>query len=188
MSESGSSAWWASGRSLLARISYLISPWRPWAPPTAIALAYLARLTNSMLLRGLSSLAAFILFLLVSVDAARSLWEVDRGPVNPLRHSEKAPVTPFHAVLAATLAFIYAFSIIGILASLFIVPPLWVFLVIGPFVFAAAGLVAWHNVRLWAFQGAEYEEMLKEAQRERAENERLKEMRRPSSSWEGPPQ
>jgi hypothetical protein len=69
----------------------------------------------------------------------------------------------------------------------FIVPPLWVFLLIGPFVFAAAGLAAWHNVRLWAFQGTEYEEMLKEAQRERAENERLKQMRRPISSREGPP-
>jgi hypothetical protein len=187
VSESGSSAWWASGRSLLARISYLSSPWRPWAPPAAIALAYLARLMDSMILRGLSSLAAFILFLLVSVDAARSLWEVDRGPVNPLRHSEKTPVTPFHVVLAAALAFVYSFSIIGIFASFLIVPPLWVFLLIGPFVFAAAGLAAWHNVRLWAFQGTEYEEMLKEAQRERAENERLKQMRRPISSREGPP-
>jgi hypothetical protein len=188
MFESGSSAWWASGRSLLARISYLTSPWQPWAPPAAIALAYLARLTDSMILRGLSSLAAFILFLLVSVDAARSLWEVDRGPMNPLRHSEKTPVTPLHVVLAAALAFVYAFSMIGILASLFIVPPLWVFLVIGPFVFAAAGLVAWHNVRLWAHQGAEYEDMLNESKNALAENERLKQMRRPSSSWEGPPQ
>ncbi|HKD81585.1 MAG TPA: hypothetical protein VKH81_17970 [Candidatus Angelobacter sp.] len=177
MPESRSSERWASGRSLLARITYLISPWRPWAPPTAIAVAYLARLTGSMILRGLSSVVAFILFLLVSVDAARSLWEVDRGPVNPLRHSEKAPVTPFHLVLAAALALIYTFSIIGILASFFLVPPLWVFLIIGPFAFAAAGLVAWHNVRLWAFQGVEYEELLDEAQRERAEKERLKQMR-----------
>lgn len=177
MSKDGGSSWWANGRSLVTRISYFTSPWRPWAPAAAITLAFLARQTDSMILRGLSSVAAFILFLLVSADAARSLWEADRGPLDPLRHSEKAPIMPFHLVLAAALALVYTFSIIALLASFFILPPLWVFLVISPFVLVAAGLVAWHNVRLWAFQSVEYEEMLKEEQRVRTENERLKQMR-----------
>jgi hypothetical protein len=177
MSEDGGSDWRASGRSLLARVSYYISPWRPWAPATALAFAYLARQTGSVILRALAAVAALILFLLVSVDAARSLWEVDRGPWNPLRYSTKVRVTPLHLVLVAALACIYAFSIIFLLASFLILPSWWVLLVISPFVFAAAGLVAWHNVRLWAFQSVEYEELLKDEQQVLAENEHLKQMR-----------
>lgn len=186
ISEGDGSAWWANGRSLLTRISYYTSPWRPWTPATAIALAFLARYTNSIVLRGLSSVAALILFLLVSVDAARSLWEVDRGPWNPLRYSVKVPITPFHVMLAAALAFVYTISIIFLLASFFILPPLWVFLVIGPPVVVAAGLVAWHNVRLWAFQAVEYEEMLNEEKRVHDEDERVKQMRASASNWDGP--
>jgi hypothetical protein len=177
MPEGDGGDWRTSGRSLLARISYFISPWRPWAPAAAIALAFLARQTGSVVLRGLAAVAALILFLLVSVDAARSLWEVDRGPWDPLRHSAKVPVTPFQLVLVAALGFIYAFSIIFLLASFLIVPSWWVLLMISPFVLGAAGLVAWHNVRLWAFQSVEYEELLKDEQQALAENEHLKQMR-----------
>ncbi len=169
--------WRASGRSLLAQISYYISPWRPLAPATALAFAYLARHTGSTILRGLAAIAALILFLLVSVDAARSLWEVDRGPWNPLRYSTKVRVTLFQLALVAALALIYTFSIIFLLASFLIVPSWWVLLVISPFVLAASGLVAWHNVRLWAFQSVEYEELLKDEQQVLAENERVKQMR-----------
>jgi hypothetical protein len=188
MTEGEGSAWRESRRSLFARISYYISPWRPWAPAVALAFAYLARETGSVILRALAAVAALILFLLVSVDAARSLWEPDRGPWDPLRHSAKVPVTPFQVALATPLALIYAFSIIFLLATFLILPSWWVLLVISPFVLAAAGLVAWHNVRLWAFQGVEYEQMLKDAQQSLAESENLKQMRRPNSSWEGPPQ
>jgi hypothetical protein len=152
----------------------------------AISFAFLARQTDSMILRGLSSVAALILFLLVSVDAARSLWEVDRGPWDPLRHSAKVPVTPFQMLLAAALGFIYAFSIIFLLASFLILPSWWVLLMISPFVLAAAGLVAWHNVRLWSFQAVEYEEMLNEEKRVHDEDERVKQMRASASNWDGP--
>ena len=188
MSDASSNTLWASGRSLLARISYYISPWRPWTPAAAIALAFLARHTDSAILRGLSSVAAFILFLLISIDAARSLWEADRGPWNPLRHSANAPITPFHVALALALTLVYSFSIIFLLASFFILPSLWVFLVIGPFVLVAAGLVAWHNVRLWSFQSIEYEQLLKDEDQVRAENERMNQMRLSGSNMEGPPQ
>src|SRR5262249_14937081 len=117
MPESYSNALRASGRSLLARISYYISPWRPWTPAVAIALAFLARHIDSAIVRGLSSITAFVLFLLVSIDAARSLWEVDRGPWTRLRHSWKAPFTPFHVALALALTFVYTFSILFLLAS-----------------------------------------------------------------------
>lgn len=177
MSENGSNALWMSGRSLITRIGYYTSPWRPWAPAAAIGLAFLARYTNSIILRGLSSVAALILFLLVSVDAARSLWEADLGPWDRRRYLPKMRVGPFQILLAAALALIYACSIMFLLASFLILPSWWVFLTISPFVFIAAGLVAWHNVRLWAFQSVEYEEMLKDAQQVEAENERVKQMR-----------
>jgi hypothetical protein len=186
MSEGGST-WGMNGRSLLTRIGYYTSPWRPWAPAAAISFAFLARQTDSMILRGLSSVAAFILFLLVSADAARSFWEADRGPWNPLRHSVKAPITPFQVALATALALVYAISIIVLLASFFILPPLWVFLVIGPLVIVAAGLVAWHNVRLWSFQAVEFEEMLNEEKHVQNENERIKQMRASGSTLDGPP-
>jgi hypothetical protein len=182
------SYWLVNGRSLLIRISYYISPWRPWTPAVALALAYLARQTGSVFLRVLGALAALILFLLVSVDAARSLWEVDRGPWYPLRHSAKAPITPFQILLAAALGLIYAFSIIFLLASFLIVPSWWVFLTISPFVLVAAGLVAWHNVRLWACQSIEYEELLNEEKHVQDENERIRQMRTSGSNSEGPRQ
>jgi hypothetical protein len=188
MPEGDGSGWRANGRSMLARISYFISPWRPWAPATALAFAYLARQTGSVILQGLAAVAALILFLLVSVDAARSLWEVDRGPWNRLRHSAKVPVTPFQILLAGALALVYAFSIMFLLASFLILPSWWVLLTISPFVLLAAGLVAWHNVRLWAYQSVEYEEMLNDERNVLAEKEKLRQMRLPSSSWEGPPQ
>lgn len=177
MPEGEGSAWRESRRSLFARISYFISPWRPWTPAVALALAYLARQTGSVILRGLAAVAALILFLLVSVDAARSLWEVDRGPWDKLRPSAKVPVRPLQVALAAPLALIYAVSIIFLLASFLILPSWWVLLVISPFVLAAAGLVAWHNVRLWSFQSVEYEQMLKDEQQALAESEHIKQMR-----------
>ncbi|HEY7402646.1 MAG TPA: hypothetical protein VIB39_03935 [Candidatus Angelobacter sp.] len=167
----------ATGRSLLARISYYTSPWRPWAPASALALAYLAHRTGLAILRGVAAVAALILFLLVSVDAARSFWEVDHGPWDPRRYLSKARISPFQIVLAAALALIYVFSIMFLIASFLILPSWWVFLAISPFVLVAAGLVAWHNVRLWAFQSIEYEEMLKDEQQVQAENERVKQMR-----------
>ncbi|HZS29239.1 MAG TPA: hypothetical protein VFB76_18580 [Candidatus Angelobacter sp.] len=182
MAEDADNLWWANGRSLLTRIGYYTSPWRPWTPAAAIVLAYLARQTGSVILRGISAVAALILFLLVSVDVAQSLWEVDRGPWDRQRYFPKVHVTPFQILLAAALAIVYALSILFLLASFLILPSWWVFLIISPFVFVVAGLVAWHNARLWSFQAVEYEEMLKDEQSVLAENERLKQMRRPESS------
>lgn len=184
--ESDSSAWWTNGRSLLTKIAYFTSPWRPWAPAAAISFAFLARQIDSIVLRGLSSVAAFILFLLVSTDAARSFWEADRGSWDPLHHSAKTPITPFQVVLATALALVYAFTILFLLASFFIVPPLWVLLVIGPFVLVASALVAWHNVRLWTYQSIEYEELLKEEKRVQDENKRMKQMHASGSDWDAP--
>lgn len=182
MTEDAGNPWWANGRSLLTRIGYYTSPWRPWTPAAAIALAYLARQTGSVILRGISAVAALILFLMVSVDAARSLWEVDRGPWDRQRYLPKVHVTPFQILLAGVLAVIYALSIFFLLASFLILPSWWVFLIISPFILVVAGLVGWHNARLWSFQAVEYEEMLKDEESVLAENERLKQMRRPSSS------
>ncbi|HET9283557.1 MAG TPA: hypothetical protein VFR24_16495 [Candidatus Angelobacter sp.] len=187
MTEDADNSWRASGRSLLTRIGYYTSPWRPWTPAAAIVLAYLARQTGSVILRGISAVAALILFLMVSVDAARALWEVDRGPWDRQRYLPKVHVTPFQILLAGVLAVIYALSIFFLLASFLILPSWWVFLTISPFILVVAVLVAWHNARLWSFQAVEYEEMLKDEQSVLAESERLKQMRRPSSSWEAPP-
>lgn len=187
MTEDAGNSWRTSGSSLLTRIGYYTSPWRPWTPAAAIALAYLARQTDSVILRGISAVAALILFLMVSVDAARSLWEVDRGPWDRQRYLPKVHVTPFQILLAAALTVVYAVSIFFLLASFLILPSWWVFLTISPFILVMAGLVAWHNARLWSFQAVEYEEMLKDEQSVLAERESLRQMRRPSSSWEGPP-
>lgn len=187
ISNSDGSGWRASGRSLLTRLGYYISPWRPWAPAAALGLAFLARHVDSLILRGLSAIAAFVLFLLVSVDAARSLWEVDRGPWAPSRYAPKVHVTPFQILLAGALALIYAFSILFLLASFLILPPWWVLVAISPFVLVAAGLVAWHNVHLWSFQSVEYEQLLKDEQQVYAENERIKQMRLSGSNLDGPP-
>jgi len=97
-------------------------------------------------------------------------------------------VTPFQILIAAVLAVVYALSIFFLLATFLILPSWWVFLTISTFILVVAGLVAWHNARLWSFQAVEYEEMLKDEQGVLAESERLKQMRQPSSSWEGPPQ
>ena len=187
MIENAGNAWWTNGRSLLTRIGYYTSPWRPWTPATALTLAFLARQTDSVILRGISAVAALILFLLVSVDAARSLWEVDRGPWDRQRYLPKVHITPFQILLAGVLAVVYALSIFFLLASFLILPSWWVFLTISPFIFVVAGLVGWHNARLWSFQAVEYEELLKDEESVLAENEKLKQMRRPESSWEGPP-
>jgi len=96
-------------------------------------------------------------------------------------------VTPFQILLAAALTVVYAVSIFFLLASFLILPSWWVFLTINPFILVMAGLVAWHNARLWSFQAVEYEEMLKDEESVLAERESLRQMRRPSSSWEGPP-
>lgn len=182
MAEDAGNSWWTNGRSLLTRIGYYTSPWRPWTPASAIVLAFLARQTGSVILHVISAVAALILFLLVSVDAARSLWEVDSGPWDQLRHLPKVHVTPFQILLAGALAVVYALSIFFLLASFLILPSWWVFLTISPFVFVVAALVAWHNARLWSFQAVEYEELLKDEQSVLAENERLKQMRKPESS------
>ena len=182
----GNNAWWQRCRSGIFKFVYLLSPARPWTPAIAVVLALAARSTSSTAFRILTAAAAVILFLYISVDVARSLWEPDRGPQDPLRSSPAVPIRPFHAVLAAVLAVIYTFLILGILISFLIMRNLWVYLIISPFVFLTACLVAWHNVRLWSYQGAEYEQMLNDEKELIAEKDRLKKMRLPASHWEHP--
>jgi len=134
---------------------------------------------------------ALLLFLVAGIDVGLCLVEADRGPFNPLRPTLRVPVTLFQVVLTGALGAIYALLILGALQPLISIltgPSWWTLAITVPLAGPIACLVAWRNVRLWAHQGAEYEDMLNENKHALAETERLKKMRRPESSWEGPPQ
>lgn len=160
---------------------------RPWAPVLCAGLAFAATYIQATTIRWTVAGVAVILFLIAGVDVARCLVEPDRGPTNPLRPSPRVPVTPFQVVLAGALGAIYAFLVLGALQPLVFIltgPTWWTLAVIAPATFVIACLVAWRNVRLWAFEGAEYEDLLKERQNEMAEREKLKQMRLPNSYWD----
>ena len=157
---------------------------RPWAPVLCAGLAFGATYIQAAAIRWAVAGVAAILFLIAGVDVARCLVEPDRGPINPLRPSPRVPVSPFQIVLAVALGAIYTFLILGALqplVSMLARPALWTLAITVPATFAIACLVAWRNVRLWAFEGAEYEDLLKERQHELAEREKLKQMRLPNS-------
>jgi hypothetical protein len=162
---------------------------KPWAPMLCAGLAYGASHIQSPSIRWATAGAVVILFLIAGVDVALGLVETDPGPSNPLRTSQKVPVTPFHIMLAGALGAVYAFLILGALLPLISVltlPTLWVLAIVAPATFLIACLVAWRNVRLWAHEGVEYEELLNERKNELAEKERLKQMRLPESFWDHP--
>jgi hypothetical protein len=174
--------WWE--KMLLA-----FSVGRSWAPLFSAGLACGASFIPWAVPRVAATGAALALFLIAAADIARSLADPDRGPSDPLRPRRKVPVTFFQLVLAGALAAIYSFLVLGALQpfiSIVTAPAAWTTAICIPAVFVVACLTAWHNVRLWAYEGAEYEEMLEEEKNALAEKERLKQMRLPPSSWEHP--
>ena len=157
---------------------------RPWVPLLCGALAYGASYIQSPTIRSTAAGLAVILFLIAGIDVAIGLVETDHGPSNPLRPSQRVPVTPFHIVLTGALGAIYAFLILGALqplVSILTLPTMWTLVIVAPASYLIACLVAWRNVRLWAHEGAEYEELLNERRNELAEKERVKKMRLPES-------
>jgi hypothetical protein len=173
----------------LQQISLIFNLRKPWAPLGSAALAYGASFVHSPLLRITTIGVALLLFLIAATEIAGHLLEPDQGPINPLRHSERVPVTPLQVILTWAMASIYTFLILGALEPIVAAlarPTLWTIVIVAALVFLLCCLVAWRNVRLWSYEGAEYEELLNEEKNALAEKERLKQMRRPSSSWEGP--
>ena len=162
---------------------------RPWAPLLSAGLAAGARFIPWAALRVATTGAALALFMMLAADVARSLTEPDRGPSDPLRPSRKMPVTFFQIVLAGALTVIYLFLVFGALQpflSILTAGADWTNAISIPAIYAISCMVAWHNVRLWFYEGAEYEEMLEEEKNALAEKERLKQMRLPPSYWEHP--
>jgi hypothetical protein len=163
---------------------------RTWAPVLCAGLAYGASYIPSPAIRWTTTGMAVILFLIAGVDVALGLVEADHGPFNPLRPTQRVPVTFFHIALTAALGAIYTFLLLGALqplVSMLTAPTPWTLVITVPVTGLIACLVAWRNVRLWAHEGAEYEDLLNERQHELEEKERLKQMRLPESSWDHPP-
>lgn len=177
---------WRNG---LRQIIDSLSPLHRWAPILSAVIALMATFMHSQVLRTTTAGVALILFVIVAVDVSRALLEPDRGPYNPLRNSPVVRINWFQVALAGFLALVYTFLILSTfqgLISIVTMPAVWANAIIFPAIFIVAMLVAWRNVRLWAYEATEYEELLKERENELAEKEKLKKMRLPSSFWEHP--
>jgi hypothetical protein len=175
--------------SRLRELYNIIQPFMHWAPALSGGLAFGGSFVQSASLRLATAGLAVFLFLFVAADVARSLWEPDRGPSNPMSQSRNAPVNPMQVVIACFLALLYSFLLLGALKPLILtlrMPSLWTMAFTIPTVFLVSCLIAWRNSRLWYCEATEYEELLTENQNELAEIERLKKMRLPSSFWEHP--
>jgi hypothetical protein len=178
----------ARGWSVRLRQLYGVAqPFIHWAPALSGGLAFGVSFIQSTFLRFTTAGAAVFLFLFVAADVARSLWESDLGPSNPLSHSRNAPVSPMQVVVAGFLALLYSFLLLGALRPLILtlrMPSLWTMAFAVSTVFLVSCLIAWRNSRLWYCEATEYEELLTEQKNELAEIEKLKKMRRTSSFWE----
>jgi hypothetical protein len=178
----------ARGWSVRLRQLYGVAqPFIHWAPALSGALAFGVSFIQSTFLRFTTAGAAVFLFLFVAADVARSLWEPDLGPSNPLSQSRNAPVSPMQVVVAGFLALLYSFLLLGALRPLILtlrMPSLWTMAFAVSTVFLVSCLIAWRNSRLWYCEATEYEELLTEQKNELAEIEKLKKMRRTSSFWE----
>jgi len=164
----------------LRQVPFLLSLKHPWAPVLCAGLAYGASYIPMPPIRWTVTGVALLLFLVAGIDVGLCLVEADRGPFNPLRPTLRVPVTLFQVVLTGALGAIYAFLILGALQPLISIltgPSWWTLAITVPLSGPIACLVAWRNVRLWAHQGAEYEDMLNESKNALAEMERLKKMR-----------
>jgi len=164
-------------------------PFIHWAPAISGGLAFGASFIQSEFLRLTTAAVAVFLFLCVAADVARSLWEPDRGPSNPLSQSRNVPVSPKQIIVAGFLTALYSFLLLGALKSLLLtlrMPSPWTMAFAIPTVLLLACLTAWRNSRLWYCEATEYEELLTENRNELAEIEKLKKMRLPGSFWEHP--
>ena len=178
----------ARGWSVRLRQLYGVAqPFIHWAPALSGGLAFGVSFIQSTFLRFTTAGAAVFLFLFVAADVARSLWEPDLGPSNPLSQSRNAPVSPMQVVVAGFLALLYSFLLLGALRPLILtlrMPSLWTMAFAVSTVFLVSCLIAWRNSRLWYCEATEYEELLTEQKNELAEIEKLKKMHRTSSFWE----
>lgn len=174
-------------RSRLRQIYDAAQPFMHWAPALSGGLAFGASFIQSASFRLTTAGVAVFLFLFVAADVARSLWEPDRGPSNPLSKSRNAPISPMQVVVAGFLALLYSFLLLGALRPLILtlkMPSLWTMAFTIPSVFLVSCLAGWRNSRLWYCEATEYEELLTKNQNELAEIEKLKQMRLPNSYWD----
>lgn len=174
-------------RSRLRQIYDAAQPFMHWAPALSGGLAFGASFIQSASFRLTTAGVAVFLFVFVAADVARSLWEPDRGPSNPLSKSRNAPISPMQVVVAGFLALLYSFLLLGALRPLILtlkMPSLWTMAFTIPGVFLVSCLAGWRNSRLWYCEATEYEELLTKNQNELAEIEKLKQMRLPNSYWD----
>jgi hypothetical protein len=176
-------------RSRLRHLYDAAQPFIHWAPALSGGLAFGASFIQSEFLRLTTAAVSVFLFLFVAADVARSLWEPDRGPSNPLSQSRNAAVNPMQIIVAGFLTILYSFLLLGALKSFLLtlrMPSPWAMAFTIPTVLLLACLTAWRNSRLWYCEATEYEELLTENRNELAEIEKLKKMRLPGSFWEHP--
>jgi hypothetical protein len=134
---------------------------QPLMPFIASGLTLGAGFCSFRPLRVLLLCTGLVLFLVVAADFARSLLDRETGYASYEGPPKNIPVTPLQVVLAAALAVIYTVMIGEGLKLLFLPSGLvFVLMVFGVFVLSA--LAAWHNVRQWWREGADYEQALKE--------------------------
>ncbi len=179
--------WQPEWRDQRQQLFYAFSPLRPWLPLLSTALAFGASFIQWNILRVATTAAALILFVFLAADVGRALLEPDRGPCNPLRHSQAVPITPLQVLLAGALGVVYTILICCALHGLIYTLAFhlaWASVIAIPAVLLIACLTAWRNVRLWSYQSDEYVELLQENRNELDEIERLKKMRLPGSSWD----
>lgn len=174
-------------RSRIRQLYDAAQPFMHWAPALSGGLAFGASFIQSTSFRLITAGVAVFLFLFVAADVARSLWEPDRGPSNPLSKSRNAPISSMQVVVAGFLALLYSFLLLGALRPLILtlkMPSLWTMAFTIPGVFLVSCLAGWRNSRLWYCEATEYEELLTKNQNELAEIEKLKQMRLPNSYWD----
>jgi hypothetical protein len=138
-------------KALEQKFESLHAPLGRWAPLAASALFAGARFAPYLALRVLLYMGASIMAILVAIDIARSLLEVDSSKHEAMhaKRLQQMPVTAPQVFLALGLTLLYTFLI-------FLGIGLWTQLIILPFIFAFASVAAWRNARLWFEQGEEY--------------------------------
>lgn len=148
-------------QAVLQQVRGMCLPLQPWTALIASVLVLVAGFCPLRPLRVLALVLAAVLFLIVAADFARSLLERETGYASDKGPPKRLPVGPAQIFLTAMLAGMYTLMIFGGL-HLLLLPPALAFAVLLPGVFIVACLAAWHNVRLWYRQGADYEEVLNE--------------------------
>jgi hypothetical protein len=137
------------------------APLGRWAPLAASGLFAAAGFSHSKFLRVLAYGAATALVLLIAADLTRSLLENEpaRTRNDPMRPAKYISMTVFQLLITVALASLYTFFVFLGLGP-------WTPFIFVPVIFVVCYLVARRNVTLWYWQGAEYEEELKETEAE----------------------